>query len=85
MLILYGPRVHSIMTDLISQYDKISILKSNVPSQLIWSISPIDPTGQGIVVRVGGVETETVKAWLKKALSGIEQIMGTAAYRRVFP
>ena len=84
MLILYGPRVHHIMADLISQYDKISILKSKVPSQLIWSISPIDSTGQGVVVRVGGVETETVKAWLKKALSGIEHIIGKDAYGRIF-
>ena len=84
MLFLYGPRVHHIIAELTSQYDKISILKSKVPSQLIWSISPIDSTGQGVVVRVGGVETETVKTWLKQALSGIEHIIGKGAYRRIF-
>jgi urease accessory protein len=84
LLILYGPRVHHIMANLISQYEKISILKSKVPSQLIWSISAIDSTGQGVVARVGGVETETVKAWLKQALSGIEHIMGKDVYGRIF-
>ena len=84
MLILYGPRVQHIMADLISQYEKISILKSKDPSQLIWSISPIDSTGQGVVARVGGVETETVKAWLKQALSGIEHIMRKDVYGRIF-
>ena len=84
MLFLYGPRVHHIIAELFSQYDKISIYKSKVPSQLIWSISPIDSTGQGVVIRVGGVETETVKSWLKQALSGIEHIIGKDAYRRIF-
>ena len=82
MLFVYGPRVYHIMAELISQYDKISILKSKVPSQLIWSMSSID--SMGVVVRVGGVETETVKAWLKQALSGIEHIIGKDAYRRIF-
>ena len=82
MLFLYGPRVHHIVVELISQYDKISILESKVPSQLIWSISSID--SMGVMVRVGGVETETVKAWLKQALSGIEHIMGKDAYMRIF-
>jgi len=84
MLFLYGPRVHHIIADLVSQYDKISILKSKVPSQLIWSTSPIDSTGRGVVVRVGGDETETVKAWLKQTLSGIEHIIGKDAYGRIF-
>ena len=84
MLFLYGLRVHHIIAELGSQYDKISILKSKVPSQLIWSISPIDSTGQGVVVRVGGDDTETVKAWLKQALSGIQDIIGKDAYRRIF-
>ena len=83
MLILFGPQVQPIITDLISQHDKISVFKSNVPSQLIWSMSPIDSTGQGIVVRIGGVETEIVKAWLKQALSGIEHIVGKDVYRFV--
>ena len=84
MLFLYGPRVHHIIAELVSQYNKISILKSKVPSQLIWSTSPIDSTGQGVVVRVGGDETETVKAWLKQVLSGIEHIIGKDAYGRIF-
>jgi urease accessory protein len=84
MLFLYGPRVQHIIAELVSQYDKISIFKSKGPSQLIWSISPIESTGQGVVVRVGGVETETIKAWLNQALSGLEDIIGKDAYRRIF-
>ena len=84
MLILYGPQFQPIMRDLMTQYDKISIFKTNVPSRLIWSISPIDSTRQGVVVRVGGIETETVKAWLKEALSELEHLMGKDVYRRIF-
>ncbi|KAF8973703.1 hypothetical protein BDZ97DRAFT_387181 [Flammula alnicola] len=85
MLILYGPQVQSIITDITRRYDQISVFKTRTPAQLIWSLSPIDSTKQGVVVRVAGIETQTVKGWLKETLSGLEGLVGMDVYRRAFP
>jgi urease accessory protein len=85
MLILFGPEVQSIIAAINARYDKISIFKAKTPAPLIWSLSTIDSTYQGVVIRVAGIETETVKGWLREALSGLEPIIGTDVYRRTFP
>ncbi|KAF8167775.1 UreD urease accessory protein-domain-containing protein [Crassisporium funariophilum] len=84
MLILYGPQVRSVVADITAQYNQISVFKTKSPSPLIWSLSPIDSTEQGVVVRVAGLETETVKSWLRQALLGLEDLVGKDVYRRVF-
>ncbi|KDR85327.1 hypothetical protein GALMADRAFT_132031 [Galerina marginata CBS 339.88] len=85
MLILYGPQVQSIVADISARYDQISVFKTRVPDQLIWSLSPMDSTKKGVVVRVAGIQTEMVKDWLKETLSEVEVIIGRDVYRRVFP
>lgn len=85
MLILFGPEVQSIITAISTRYDKISVFKAKTPAPLIWSLSTIDSTKQGVVVRVAGLETETVKGWLREALCGLEPIIGIDVYRRTFP
>ena len=85
MLILFGPSLQSIIADIITRYDKISVFKTSTPAQLIWSLSTIDSANHGVVVRVAGIETETVKGWLREALRGLEPIIGIDVYRRAFP
>jgi len=85
MLFLHGPHLLPIITTITERYDQISVFKTKVPAKLIWSVSPVDSTKLGIVVRVAGVETEIVKGWIKEALAGLEAIIGRDAYSRVFP
>jgi len=84
-LILFGPSLQSIIADISTRYDKISVFKATTPAPLIWSLSVIDSANQGVVVRVAGVETETVKGWLRESLHGLESIVGIDLYRRTFP
>jgi urease accessory protein len=84
-LILFGPSLQSIIADISTRYDKISVFKANNPAQLIWSLSSIGSANQGVVVRVAGIETETVKGWLRESLHGLEPIVGIDVYRRTFP
>lgn len=85
MLILFGPSLQSIIAELSTRYDKISVFKASTPARLIWSLSTIDSANQGVVVRVAGIETEMVKGWLREALRGLEPIVGIDVYRRAFP
>ena len=84
-LFLYGPHVMHIMAHMMARYDGIVVFKTRTPERLIWSLSLIDSSKRGIVIRVAGVTTETVKEWLMDALSGLETIIGKDAYKRVFP
>ena len=83
-LILYGPLVQMIIHDINSEYETISVFKTNTPSDLIWSVSPISD-GNGCVVRVAGGNTEGVKSWLGTALRKLEGLISIDAYRRAFP
>lgn len=85
MLILLGPQVQSIIADISQKYNKLSVFKSKTPDPLIWSISSIDTNNTGVVIRIGGMESEMVKEWLKDALRGLEGIIGLDALRRAFP
>ncbi|PPQ67025.1 hypothetical protein CVT26_009922 [Gymnopilus dilepis] len=84
MLILYGPRLQTIMTDVTSLYDQIAVFKTRIPDPVLWSLSPMDRTRQGVVIRVAGMETEAVKSWLNQTLSGLEEIIGKDVFRRAF-
>jgi urease accessory protein len=85
MLFLHGPQLLPIIATIMEWYNQITVFKTKEPARLIWSVSPIDSTKLGIVVRVAGVETEIVKGWLKGCLAGLEAIIGRDAYKRVFP
>ena len=84
-LFLQGPHLLPIIASILDHYNQITVFKTKVPAGLIWSVSPIDSTKLGIVVRVAGVETEIVKEWLKETLAGLEATIGRDAYKRVFP
>ncbi len=83
-LFLLGPHLLHIISDVMERYNQITVFKTRTPEKLIWSLSPIDSVKHGIVVRVAGVETETVKVWLRETLSGLEGIIGRDAYKRAF-
>lgn len=85
MLLLHGPQLLSIITKIMECYNRIRIFKARVPDELIWSVSHVDRTKLGVVIRVAGIETEIVKEWLKEALVGLEALIGSDAYKRVFP
>ncbi|KAF8203120.1 UreD urease accessory protein-domain-containing protein [Pholiota molesta] len=85
MLILFGPQVQSIITEIRLKYDQLSVFKTTTPAPVIWSLSPIDSTNGGVVIRVGGREMEMVKEWLKDMLYGLTRIVGLDVYRRAFP
>lgn len=83
-LILYGSLVNDAMQDINTEYSRISVFKTKLPSDLIWSVSPI-ADGLGCVVRVAGKDTESVKTWIGKALRKLVQVVGVDVYRRAFP
>jgi len=83
-LLLYGPLVQDVISDINAEYETISVFKANSPSNLVWSVSPVSHQG-GIVVRIAGKETEGVKSWLGNALRKLEDIVGIDVYRRAFP
>ncbi|KAF9521692.1 urease accessory protein UreD [Crepidotus variabilis] len=89
-LFLYGPHLRDVIAAITSRYALITVFKTREPTELIWSLSPIEPArheleGQGVVVRVAGRTTEMVKDWLKEALSGLEAVVGRNYYKRAFP
>lgn len=81
-LLMHGPLVQDSIRNIRAQYEQITVFKRSRPDDLIWSMSPIDLGGA--VIRVAGKGTEDVKQWLKFALQGVEPLVGTDAYRRVF-
>lgn len=83
-LILYGPLVQRVIHDLVEQYQRISVMKSTAPPELLWSLSSIMDGAPAAVVRVAGKETELVKKWLGDALIRLEEVVGVDVYRRAF-
>jgi urease accessory protein len=83
MLLLYGPQTHGVVTDLQAKYHTISIFKRTAPERFLWSLTPVDD-GKGTVIRAAGVDTEDVKNWFRKALRGLEAVVGIDEYRKVF-
>lgn len=81
-LLLLGPLVQDVIADLRFQYERITVFKQGARDDLLWSMSSM--AGGGAVVRVAGKETEDVKKWLRSALGGIENLVGSDVYRRAF-
>jgi urease accessory protein len=82
-LFLYGPSVRRVIEDLQAQYKTIVVYKRRSPDSLIWSLSPIGG-GKGVVVRIAGQETESVKHWLRTSLGRLRDVVGEDAYRKAF-
>lgn len=82
-LLLHGPVVQDVVSDINAEYRTISVFKTGAPAGLIWSASPI-ADGRGCVVRVAGKDTQTVKSWLGHALRTLEDVVGIDVYRRAF-
>ncbi|KAG8905561.1 hypothetical protein FRB99_008666 [Tulasnella sp. 403] len=80
-LLLFGPLVQKLISAIQDDLQTISQFQQSAPSPLIWSFSPIE---QGGIVRVAGLETETVKTWLKKTLLPITEVVGSEAYDKAF-
>ncbi len=84
MLFLLGPMLQSTIQHLAAQYERISVMKSRRPDDLIWSLSPIAGQGCSVVVRIAGKETESVKRWIREALSPAEDVLGADAFKQAF-
>ena len=82
-VILWGPLVQSIIEKLAFEYDQISVFKAKIPTEIIWSLSPLTSKG-GAIVRIAGKETEMVKRWLGEALITIQDTVGIDVYRSTF-
>lgn len=83
-IFLYGPLVQSVIKTIKSDYLKISVFKMSCMDDFLWSVSPMDGDN-GCIIRVAGKETEMVNAWLRNALSGLSDVLGTDVYRKAFP
>ncbi|KNZ75636.1 Urease accessory protein ureD [Termitomyces sp. J132] len=82
-VILYGPLVESIILRLTASYSRISIFKTKVPGDILWSLSPMT-SDSGAIVRVAGKETETVRRWLGQCLEGLQDVIGREVYQKAF-
>lgn len=83
-LLLFGPRVKSVIDSLQASYSLISQRQRSEPEALIWSLSPLGGGGDGVCVRVTGTETEMVKNWLKARLEGLSAVVGEDVYNKAF-
>ncbi|KAK7468765.1 hypothetical protein VKT23_003266 [Stygiomarasmius scandens] len=83
-VLLTGPAMESIVEGIKGEYEKISVMKAYSPQELLWSLSPIQNSGSGAIVRVAGKDTELVKEWLRNSLSRLEDLVGADVYRRAF-
>ena len=81
-VILCGPRVQRIISDVLARYDAISVFQQSSPMSLVWSASRVN--SGCVIIRVAGQETETVKLWLKDTLNGAESLIGSDAYSKAF-
>jgi len=84
-LLLFGPATTALMEHFRSAYDGIRQMqvRRGAPEDLLWSFSSL-AEGQGCIVRVAGMETDRVRAWLKEQLRGLEEVVGRDAYTRAF-
>jgi urease accessory protein len=85
-LILYGPLLEEVNLDLQKRQETTVIMKVNVPTDLIWSLSSIEDcnAGLGTVVRIAGKGPEVVKHWIGDVLINIQETIGIDVFRRIF-
>jgi len=84
MAVLYGPALQGTLAEIAEAYEKISVFKQPSVPDLIWSFSPIRD-GKGGIVRVAGVDTESVRNWLKDIFQKLEDMIGIDTYCKAFP
>lgn len=78
---LFGPLVVDLAQNLVADQAQISQLQLKKPPDFLWSISAVEG---GWVIRAAAVETETVREWLREALSGLSVIIGSQVYSKAF-
>jgi len=82
--ILYGPALINTMSEIAEEYGKISVFKQKEMPLLIWSWSWMRG-GKGGVLRVAGIDSETVRNSLRDMFSHLQDVVGVDTYRRAFP
>ena len=80
---MFGEATRSVSDALRSRYNSLTQMQRKTPDVLIWSYSPLE-NGDGSIVRVAAIETESVRSWLREALRGLESQIGIDAYSRAF-
>ena len=84
-LLLFGPAAAPLAAHFRGAYDGLRQMqvRKGAPEGLLWSFSAL-ADGRGCIVRVAGTETDSVRAWLKEQLRGLEEVVGQDAYARAF-
>jgi len=86
-MMMFGPLVVDVARSLVEKQTKILQMQLLKPPDFMWSISELlghggtDPVW---VLRVAGVDTDTVKRWLQEELKGVEELVGREAYSKTF-
>jgi urease accessory protein len=85
-LLLYGPRLQGVVRELEDRMREATVFQVREPLDVLWSLSPVrgEAGNEGRMVRVAGKETEDVKKWLKDALRGLVDVIGSEVYSKIF-
>jgi urease accessory protein len=85
-LVLYGPKIISLINFIIEEFNKIIINRINKMPELVWSASILgekQDVTNGVVVKIAGITTELVRKFLiNVALKGLEDIIGENLFER---
>jgi len=81
MVMLCGKLVEKTIEEVWEEYKGMSILRASKPVDMIWSVSEMR---SGVIIKVAGAETETVRKWLGHVLKGLKGVVGTDVYRKAF-
>ncbi|KAG8952031.1 hypothetical protein FRC04_005364 [Tulasnella sp. 424] len=79
-LFLVGSAVAPVLSYVEQELRSVTQFQASKPAELIWSFSPLEHGG---IVRAAGMETETVKFWLKRVLVPIQSIIGSEAFDKI--
>ncbi|KAG8964248.1 hypothetical protein FRC00_003127 [Tulasnella sp. 408] len=79
-LFLIGSAVAPVLSYVEQEMRSITQFQASSPADLVWSFSPLEHGG---IVRAAGVETETVKFWLKRVLAPIQSTIGAEAFDKI--
>ncbi|KAK4689534.1 urease accessory protein, partial [Tremellales sp. Uapishka_1] len=82
-ILIHGPHFASLIRRLNDMTDRTTQFQLPRPPGLVWSFSPIEDTGG--VLRVAGVEVESVRKWLRETLAagGIADMVGEGLWPRL--
>jgi urease accessory protein len=90
MLLLYGREISQISEAIEASYAKIVVhANTRPPESILWSLSVLpvplsSPPSNFSIVRIAGVETESVRNWIGMALRSLESLVGVDLYRKTF-